>query len=382
MTARTSEDTEIQGHLLAMSTAATCLTRIGRIDFDNLSASFFRFARQLSKEGRPGGICNAFGKTMVMGHAVDMQVFNTDDAKAINDLATFLMGEIVTSECYPFMDTSNNLAMLATERSPLGEFGMLALHTCQGLLFFPEEARISYLFSIGKSSERLQANIYAHLGSDRAKSFRLILDREGAIPFSCRATSDGTGFDFALDGSMVDHLDAPNLGEGYTVIMRDTETTLREGEGVVSALSLETREARFFSMLSDTSEEGLERQINAYGNILKDLRMHGIEGRAFLFQDRKARLLLETGERNTIAFIGRFPHFKQVIIQPTALFKGLVELLLLLLRWKQTVRKHFQQVPTVAQTEQGCKRETAPYLPQTRNALHPHALKAGAFVRS
>ena len=61
-----------------MSTGAARLTRIGRIDFDERSASFFRFARELGKECRPRGICNALGKTMIVNHAVDLQVFDTE----------------------------------------------------------------------------------------------------------------------------------------------------------------------------------------------------------------------------------------------------------------------------------------------------------------
>src|SRR6266702_1260026 len=100
MTARTIEHSDIQGHLLPMSTYATCLTRIGRIDFDKRSASFFRFARELSKEGRPRGICNAFGQTVMMNHSVDLQVFHTDDTETIYDLAAFLVGEVVSSQVW------------------------------------------------------------------------------------------------------------------------------------------------------------------------------------------------------------------------------------------------------------------------------------------
>src|SRR5437870_567471 len=114
MTARTIEYPFREGHLLAMSAGAACLARIGRIDSNVLPASFFRFARELTEKCRPRGICNAFGKTMSMGHAVDLQVFHTDDPEPINDVTTVLMGEIATSECYPLMYTGHRLTMLAT----------------------------------------------------------------------------------------------------------------------------------------------------------------------------------------------------------------------------------------------------------------------------
>src|SRR6266566_1759365 len=93
MTAGTIEYALTERHLLPMSTLAACLTRIGRVDFGKLASSFFRFGVQLSQECRPRGVCNAFGKTMVMGHAVDREVFHADDPIGIDDFAAFLMGE-------------------------------------------------------------------------------------------------------------------------------------------------------------------------------------------------------------------------------------------------------------------------------------------------
>ena len=167
---------------------------------------------------------------------------------------------------------------------------------------------------------------------------------------------------------MIDHLDRANLGECHTVIIGNTEARLREGEAIVSAIAFEARETRFFSMLSHTSEEGLEGQINTYRHILQDLRMHAAQGGTLLFQNRERVLLLKTGERDSVPFVGGLAHFQQVVIEPTTLFKGFVELLLLLLGRIETVLKHFQHISIVGQTEQECKREAAPHLPQRRNA--------------
>src|SRR5438093_1078122 len=108
ITAGTIEYPNSERHLLAMSTPAACLRRIGRIDFDERSASFCRFARELGKECRPRGICNAFGKTMIMRHPLNMQVFDTDDAETINDLTAVLMGEVLTSPGNAFMDAGHD----------------------------------------------------------------------------------------------------------------------------------------------------------------------------------------------------------------------------------------------------------------------------------
>ena len=97
--------------------------------------------------------------------------------------------------------------------------------------------------------------------------------------------------------------------------------------------------------------------------------MHATEGGTFLFQDREGVLLLKTGEGDTVSLIGSFAHFQQVVIEPTALIKSLVQLLDLFLGWIETVLVHFQHVSILAQTQQEIKREAAPYLPQTRNGF-------------
>ncbi len=242
MTAWTSEDTDIQGHLLSMSTGATRLTRIGRVHLHKLPASFFRFARQFAKKLRPRGIGNAVGQAMIMGHMVDVQVFHADDSKAINNLAAFLMREVVTSELNPLVYTSDNLAMLPTLRRTLSKFAVLALHTGKGFLFLAKEAGIGYFFSIAESSERLQANINTDLSSNRFKSFRLTLATQRDVPLAGRGALHGTGFDFALDGAVIDHLDTPNLGKCHTVIVGDGKARLGEGEGVVAVTSTKTVE--------------------------------------------------------------------------------------------------------------------------------------------
>jgi len=368
MTARTIEYPDIQGHLLPMSTLATCLTRIGGVHLRELSTSFFRFARQFAEKFRPRGIYNAFRQTMIVNHPVHVQVFDADDTKSINDLAAFLMGEVITPEPNTFMHPRYNLTMLPTLRCAFNQFGVFTLDFGKGFLFLAEEAGIVDFFFVAESSECLQANIDTHLSWSRVKAKRLALTREGNVPFACRGTLHGTGFHLAFDLAMIDHLDGANLGEAYPFIMCDAKAALREGEAIVSAFAFETGKPRLLGMFSHSTEERFEGQINANGYVLQDLGMHSGEGRTFLFQNRERILLLKTGEGNTIPFIGRLTHFQQVVIEPTALFKGFVQLLFLLLSGKDAVLKHFQHIVIVAQTEQGCKRGTAPPLPRIRNA--------------
>jgi hypothetical protein len=145
MTAWTMEDPNIQGHFLTMSTGATGLTCIGRVDSNVLSPSFFRFGGELAM--------------------------------------------------------------------PTIDFG-------KGLFLFPEKARVRNLFTVGKSSKRLQADIDTHLSWSRFKPLRFALTTQRDIPLASRRALHGTGFEVALDGTVVDHFDTANFGECPTVIMR------------------------------------------------------------------------------------------------------------------------------------------------------------------
>ena len=110
--------------------------------------------------------------------------------------------------------------------------------------------------------------------------------------------------------------------------------------------------------------------------------MHLTKVWAFLFQDREGSDLLI--ERQ--AFAGLLIDFlvfrQQVDIEPATLFKGLIELLFLLLSRVNAILKHFMHGVIEAQTQQGVKREAAlPLLPVTCNAAFIPRLKDRVFPR-
>lgn len=81
-----------------MSATATGLAGIGWIYFNECSASFFRFAGQHVKEIRPGRVTDTLpkratscGKAVVMQHAVDIQIFNRNQTKLVNNLTSGIM---------------------------------------------------------------------------------------------------------------------------------------------------------------------------------------------------------------------------------------------------------------------------------------------------
>jgi len=283
-------DTFTERHLLPMMAPAAILRRIGRIDFDERSASFFRFARELGKECRPRGIYHAFGKTMVMNHAVHLEVFYADDPIGIDDLAAVLMGEVVTSEADTLMYSRYHLTVLTPFWCTFGKFGVLALHFCQGFLFLAKEAWVRYLFTIREGSKGLESHVNADLFRAFWQTLKFDFTRERGIPFPCRGTPNGQGFDLASYRPMQDDLEMSNTRAIQLALLIELETKLRKGEAIIAVFPSQSRIAGVLTCFA-ASEECLKSQINSYCYILQHLRMNSVQRWAFLFQSRVGRLL-------------------------------------------------------------------------------------------
>ncbi|HEX6478658.1 MAG TPA: hypothetical protein VF043_07425 [Ktedonobacteraceae bacterium] len=317
-------DTFRQGHDLPMVTPAAILTRVGRIDFDNYPASFFRFAGQLGKEGRPRRVMNALGQTMIMRHAVDMQVFHTDDSMGIDDLTAFLMGEVIASECNSLMHTGYDFTMLMTFRSTFCQFALLALHFSKGLFLFAKETGIANLTVSRQGSKRLEPYVNPHLCSTFRQAFRLTLTRERSIPFTSRGTLDGESLHLSLERPVQHDLDmAYARGVEFTLRI-DLKPALREGEAVIAVLALEAWKSRLFGMFFHPSEEGFDGKIKAYCHVLQHLGMDASKRGMFSFQYREGRLLLIEAQRTAVLLIDFLTSLQQVVIEPSAFFQGLI----------------------------------------------------------
>ncbi len=324
-TTRTIENPFRERHLLAMSTLATGLRGVGRVNSHNGSASFFRFADHLAEKGRPRRISNAFGQTMIMHHAIDAQIFHTDQAIVSNNVMAVLMGEIASKEGDAFVYTSNDLAMFAALSRPLGQFRMPALHFGKGFLFLTKEPGVLNRFSCGKGGKGFESHINAHWLFIGGESLGVAFNGERGIPFASGGPMDRTRFHPSLHWAMIHHFDAANFRKTNPLIMSDAEATLREGEAVIAIGPTKARIAWLVTGL-DATKEGFECQIDANRDILKHLGMNLFESRALVLEHVKRLLLLIEREAGAVVLIGGFALFQQIVIEPTALLQRLVEL--------------------------------------------------------
>jgi len=311
MTARTGEYPLREGHLVPVSTLATGLARIGRVNFHQSSASFFRFARHLREKRRPGGVCNTLSKTMIMDHAIDVEILNTDHAKGIDNLSALLVGEILSTPRDTFINTSNRLAVLTAFRRTFGEFGVFALDFCQGFLFHTKETRIFDFLSIREGGKGLQAYIDSDALGILWQTLRFSLTGETRIPFAGAALADRTGLGGTLEASMQNNLDMSHLrNKKFAVFERAATWDLRKGERVVSVAPLKPGVSRIFTGFA-ASKEGFHCQINTHCNILQNLGMHDIQRGTFLFQHRIGSLLLIARQAFSSLLVGIPAFFKR-----------------------------------------------------------------------
>ena len=334
-------------HHLSMVAPAAILRGIGRIDSNILSPSFFRFGGEFTEKFRPGCVMNALRKTMVMGHTIDVQIFNGYHTKPINDLAAFLMREIIPTELNPLMDTGYNLTVFPSLLRAFCQFRMLPLYSCELFFFLAEKAGIVNFIPIRQSSERLQPNINACLGRQFWQAFRFAFNRKGSVPFACAAFLNGERFDFPAYRTVQDNPDMPNTRGIEFALLVNLKTALWIGERVIAVTSTKTRKARCFSRFTP-SEECLKSEINTHRYILKDLRVDCIERGTFLFQHRIGGLLSIARQAFACLLIRRLAHFKQVIIEPTTFRERFVQLGFLLLGWVYPIQKHFTHASIIS----------------------------------
>src|ERR1044071_2866002 len=149
------------------------------------------------KEHRPCRVCDTFCQAMIFHHVQNHQIFYADDAKLIDDLATFLMSKISSFVCDPFVYASNSsLASFAFLRS-FSSHTQFLLCFRQSLLFCTQELRIINLSSITQSSETAQPNISSHRFFTGRQGLGFNITRKDSKPFTSSIALDCAGLNVA-----------------------------------------------------------------------------------------------------------------------------------------------------------------------------------------
>src|SRR5215471_16724444 len=128
-----------------MAALATVLRGIGRIHGDICPTSICCFVGHKRHELYPCGIQNAFGETVVMHHSIDEHILDSDEPKAIDQRAGFLVTEVTATVSDALMNPCHDLAMFGPLWRTFLRCFQLALNALQVLLVTPEELRTGRL---------------------------------------------------------------------------------------------------------------------------------------------------------------------------------------------------------------------------------------------
>ncbi len=319
ITAGTFENPNIERHLLPVSAARAILGGVGGVDFNQCTTSVFSFVRKIVKELSPGRISDTFGKTMIMNHTIDIQVFDSDDTVLIDKLSAKLVSKVRTSVSYSFVDMRNDLASFISDGCTFGLFRHPSLGFSEGFLIRPKEAGIGDCLARRKSSETLQPNI----NTDSFFGFREWtvgnFATEGNKPLSSTGTSDTARLNIALKRTVQDNLNIANLSE-CNERRTNGVSALRIAKAVVPSSTTKTRVSRIIARFNP-SEEGLKSKVNSDSHILKYLGVNGRKRWSFLFQGWQSLNLAVKRKRLLVIFPRNLTLFKKTVVKPATLVK-------------------------------------------------------------
>jgi len=95
---------------LSISALKTVLRSESRVNSYQLSSSIFSFIRQILSKLSPRYIANVSVNTpeITFLHFINIQIFNTNYAKTINEFLCFLMTKVISSIRNSFVNASDN----------------------------------------------------------------------------------------------------------------------------------------------------------------------------------------------------------------------------------------------------------------------------------
>ena len=289
------------------------------------------------------------------------------------------MREVASFELYTFVNSCYDLTMLLTFGGAFRKLAMCALDVLQGLLFTAKETGVLNFFCIGEGCKGFESYINPYLCAEWVKTLGVTLTRKGDLPLAGTALMQRGCLDDPTHRTMVHHFDGADFGERHTVVMRDAYPRLRIAHRVIASVAFETGIAWLLTCF-DAAKERLHAQINTYCDILQHLRMNGTQRGTLFFQHRIGGLLPITTQVLALLLIRCFAVLKQVVIEPSALFKRGLKRGELFFGWVNPILKVLYHTSIVAQftkcqaLRKHCMYDEYPahHAPKGR-AIHPHA---------
>ncbi len=230
-----------------VTTFTASLRSVGRVNSDESVESFFRFATQHTEKIRPDRIMDTFGKTMVMHHSIDVQIFNCYKAEGINNLTAVLVGKVIAFESGTFMYSGYRLASEPALGRTFSFFGKFLLNLCKLFFFVAKETGVSYFLPVREAGKGFKANVNTYLMAIRRQSFRSNFNRETDILLAGTAASKSRSLCPTLDWPVQLDCNIAYFGNLELAVLPKRATScnftatfsLWKGKAIITAIALE-----------------------------------------------------------------------------------------------------------------------------------------------
>lgn len=305
------------------------------------SASAFSLADEYLKKSIPRRITYRFGKTMIFHHPFDVQIFNLDVIKLLDNMIGEFVEKVSALVRNLLMLSRQYASHLTTVRAVPFLLANLALRYLQRAFRLTQIFRILYCLTSRERREVFKPNVYPHtLASSRNIRRVAFFDSEYHKP-AIHLPLEGASLYAACDLTRQAQPDRANFGE-LKFIAFEFESGLRIGEAVIARFGFEARESCFICACFDFPKEVLKSSFAALQDVLQYLRMHLADIGTRCFYSRQFKALVGKTQRFTSHAIGISTLLKGSIVQLAAYLKCPLKLKLDTLRWFQFELVGFQ----------------------------------------
>jgi len=228
------------------------------INFDDSSASLFRFADEHLDERTPSHIMNRLGEHPHR-QALNIQILHRNQTEVIDNLPAQLVVKVQSLVSDMSMSLLEKDDSLTSSLAPLLPTGYPTLSHAQPLLSLPVVAGVLDYRSIRENGEAFQPDINADALLRVRQQAGIELDAEADVPLT-RLTLDRHGLDDPDQGTMPFDLEVPSPLKLELAVIQDLATISIAGKGdtVEAAVRLEAREARCLAVF-DSRKERIKR---------------------------------------------------------------------------------------------------------------------------
>ena len=250
-----------QGFLDDFTASRTHLAGVVRGYLRHRSASFFRFAGQDLGEGRPRCISDAFGQMTVLDHALNVEVFNSDEVVFVHEFAGDFMGivpSLVSDMSVKHLQFSYRFTSAVRTFLSASYF---ALQASQLLLCLAKVLRWSEELPIRSCDQLANAQIKTDVGPCGFKEDRHEMNKKAGVVFPGLALDD-CGLNVTVNRSVQFDLDVADMLNVKGFIFDADAVVIGELYGVKPAVAFETG-IPWCLPRPHSTKEGLERLVQS-----------------------------------------------------------------------------------------------------------------------